>query len=274
MRIILNLCLIAILAMFSQSCKDDDVTEMIDCEVKFAINEKSCSSFTFYNVDQLMMDWEVNGEFIERAQQFSYEANAAGTYTICGNFEKPGCPIDSLCEVIVISLDCIPNDACSVQLINSENSCSSFSISNNLEVVMDWSVNDSLMTTAEAFEFEAPEAGTYEICEFFETPDCPAGGEECVTLEVGGDCFVDTQNEACEVSINMDEISCSSFSLSNNRQVVMDWRVNDSLVTTVDVFVFEAEVAGSYEICGFFETPECPTGGEECITIDIEADCF
>ncbi len=242
------------------------------CQVAINMEEISCSSFSFSNNRQVVMDWRVNGELTTTAESFEFEAEVAGSYEICGLFETPECPQGGeACVTLAIAEGCFEGDDCEVALIVEDISCSSFFLSNDRQIVLDWVVNDSLTTTGEVFEFEALEAGSYEICGLFETPECPLGGEGCVTIDIEADCFAD---DACEVELDMTENSCSSFSFVNSRQVMMDWRVNGELTTTAISFEFEAEVEGSYEICGLFETPECPSGGEACITIVVMEDCF
>ena len=272
-RIVFNLLLFSTLFVFVQSCDEEEDVDIVDCEVKLAVRENSCSSFTFNNVDQLVMDWEVNGVIIESSTQFSFNASAASTYEICGIFDKEGCPLESrACETIEVSLECLPNNnACAVELTQQEETCSVRIFGNSLEAVMDWTVNGELMTTAEGFNFEAQEAGIFEICGFLETPECPQGMQTCQSVEIASSCFT---SPSCEIELTQQEETCSVRIFGNSMQAVMDWTVNGNLMTTATTFDFEAEAAGTYEICGFFETPDCPQGAQTCQTVEIASDCF
>ncbi len=128
---------------------------------------------------------------------FSYEE----PYITLGPFAGDG---ESVYEFVVIDnqyegcsnygvigpIDC-DAEPCAFELGYEEISCNSFLFFTNLELNVDWKVNGDYITFSEAFEFEAPHPGEYEICAFIETPDCPMGYVVCESVFVPEDCFDD-----------------------------------------------------------------------------------
>ncbi len=272
MRILLNLSLIVPFLLFFQSCKNDKVEVFEDCSVTISMSNDSCTKINFSNSAQISMDWEVNDTPVKTASSFEFDAAEAGNYEICGYYKTSTCPTRTqVCETVVVGKDCFTVIDCSVELVLDQNSCSSTTLSNNLDIPMDWKVNGTEVTGDKVYEFTTGTAGTYEICGSYVTPECPDGAQTCTTLEVGEACFFEP---VCEVALTQNENSCSSYSIGNSQQVMMDWKVNGAAVSTGVGFNFDAAAAGTYEICGTYVTTECPDGAQTCTTVEIAQVCL
>jgi len=50
-----------------------------------------------------------------------------------------------------------------------------------------WDFGDGTEGTGDAIDHQFPGPGTYEVCAFYETPDCPMGAFECMFITIEGD---------------------------------------------------------------------------------------
>jgi hypothetical protein len=196
-----------------------------------------------------------------------------GIYEVCAFIETPDCPEGTeICSEVVVN--CANN--CELDVFATQLDCSPITLeaSNYPEdALIEWFVNDDFNGTGEIFMFEAPEAGTYQICAAYETPDCPEGVLWCETFVVGPDCF----DQGCpdEIIAENPVENCYNYIFQIDgvpNEYTVTWTIGDNesyTDGTITDHVFEED--GIYEVCAFIETPDCPEGTEICI--DLEVNC-
>lgn len=124
----------------AEVCQTITVAEdcFYNCDLPIGFDPASCSSFAFFSISQTSAyDWSVNGNPVGLSGPFyDFEAQVAGTYTICAAFETPDCPIGTTsCETITVGADCF--DSCV-----APNAFSSTMISGSV-VRLAWNMTDA-----------------------------------------------------------------------------------------------------------------------------------
>lgn len=150
------------------------------------------------------------------------------------------------------------------------------------DITYSWSVNgiETIETNAE-FIYTFVENGTYDICVFSETPECPRGVEFC--KEVIIDEIVDDIDSDCDLTFmnilpneegdNSKVVAVYLASgLESDSDIKYFWSVNGTNANeNSNEFKYTFLENGTYEICVFTETPECPRGVEYCKQITIDS---
>ncbi len=146
------------------------------------------------------------------------------------------------------------------------------------ETAYEWFVNDSLVDSELILDdrdnmyvgFFGP--GTYKVCIFSETPDCPEGISFCETL------VVRESNPACpelRFSTRTDTLSSGEVKykfiadFKGIEEISYGWFINGDLVEDsapdeINYLRWDFEEAGVYEVCIKTETPNCPEGASYC----------
>ena len=148
-----------------------------------------------------------------------------------------------------------------------------------------WSVDGEQQNeNTTSFEYVFTENGTYEVCIFTETPECPQGVEFCEDVIVDNIVEADPINEEEEDEEEETEVSCElsyEFELQSSEdgktieaifEAVADvseeeaslfWAINGDLLDFMgDKLEYTFTENGTYVICVLTETPECPSGYE------------
>ncbi len=127
-----------------------------------------------------------------------------------------------------------------------------------------WSFSDS--TTAEGhFTWHTfPEDGLYEACATYVSPTCPDSTVLCTAVEVEGcgPCVLDV----VVVSENAEEGNWVLSTEGVPEGTVVEW------FDGTGEFLEQAEelyFQGSGTVCAMYETPECPSGVEACIELEL-----
>ena len=118
---------------------------------------------------------------------------------------------------------------CNVKITYEEHSCASFTFFEESQIELHWTVNGENTGPASgssAIDFDPSEAGTYEICGYYETSDCPQGPFVCDTIVVSPDCFGD-----CVVGITINEIDCDTYEIFESSEQQVSWFINDEFVS-------------------------------------------
>ncbi|MGC6531544.1 MAG: PKD domain-containing protein [Flavobacteriales bacterium] len=227
--------------------------------------------------DALGVLWAIGEEVIyENASgMVSYDFIENGTYTVCASLETPDCPAGvTLCTEVVI--DCLP-DSCAPELEMETFACNSWLLFVD-EVPAEWwgwSVDGTLVAElVTSFEYAVETAGFSTVCLEFQTEECGLV-TLCQDFEVQDDCF----SEDCALSVALvsdDECGPYVFAAeTGSADAVPYWFVDGTSISGPgSAFTFLPEEAGTYTICGGIETPDCPFGTSECITIEVPEDCF
>ncbi len=250
-----------------------------DCELDVSVTQLDCSPVILdasNYPDGAIIEWFVDGAFFSTGDLFTFEPNEAGSYQICAGYETPDCPDGVFwCETFTVSEDCFGQE-CPDEIIaeNPVENCFNYifeipGIPN--EYIVTWTIGNNESYTDGTFTdhiFE--ENGVYEICAFIETPDCPNGVEICTELVVN--CSDD-----CELDVSVTQLDCSPVILDASNYpdgAIIEWFVDGAFFSTGDLFTFEANEAGSYQICAQYNLPDCGGEVDWCETFTVSEDCF
>ncbi len=153
---------------------------------------------------------------------------------------------NSECDLVVNEIE---NDDCSLIEFVAESS--------NPAAQIEWSVNGTSYQTGPSIQFEATEAGPYEICAQYETPDCPEGVSFCEVVEVSQDCI---EEEDCPLDFEVVVNGCEAvLYLSGSTDGAVFYYVNGELVSNGElVFTYElpynmSGVGVNYTFCAVYD---------------------
>lgn len=153
---------------------------------------------------------------------------------------------NSECDLAIFE---VANGDCSLIELTAETS--------NPAAQIEWSVNGTSYQTGPSIQFQATEAGLYEICAQYETPDCPEGVTFCEVVEVSEDCIeVDDCPLDFEVMVN----GCEAvLYLSGSTDGAVFYYVNGELVNSGEmVFTYQlpynmSGVGVNYTFCAVYD---------------------
>ena len=235
-----------------------------DCTINTYYEQHSCSSFTFFEENEIELQWTVNDEFHQSGWWIDFDPSEAGTYEICGYYETVDCPQGPFaCDTIVVSEDCIEDCEFNVEI--NQQSCAAYNLFTTGQEIVDWYVNDVFQSTGTGYDFDPNASGTYEICAVNE--GCPPATNFCETFIITEDCVED-----CEFNVEINQQSCAAYNLFTMGQEIVDWYVNDVFQSTGTGYNFDPNASGTYEICVVNEG--CPPSTNFCETFVIAEDCF
>jgi len=251
------------------------------CAFDIQVNEFSCNSFSLIASEDYPLYWTINQEphpFGNGVSGIDFVVDEPGTYEICGILETPDCPSGEInCQTIVVDEACFGMNNCTLDIASSQINCNTFSftVQDSIDASFFWSVNGVSQNQNEAYyNFEASEVGDYIICGGYETNDCPNGVIVCDTVFVSSDCFESTDD--CSFEIEVAEYSCQSFYLYTTDTSEVFWTLNGQTYNSFPSYGidFYAEQPGNYELCGTYESNDCPNGVAVCQTILVDEACF
>lgn len=291
---------LATLMLFA-SCGDENEEEPneVSCELSFEstliINDSTNEADYIFEAsgleskNDITYSWTIDGENTdETSNVLNYVFIENGTYTVCILTETPECPsgVESCQEIIVDSLpestdECpeisfealIQNDGYSFQASNQPDSVTANYV---------WSIDNEYIegnffdgSNNEYFAHNFTENGTYNVCVFIETPECPNGIEYCE------DVIIDTIDECPEVTFEyvlQNSIYTFMASTSTEFDSRYSWSVNGEFIdnNAVEIedsknFTYDFPENGIYNICVSIETPECPQGITYCNDVNIQS---
>lgn len=185
--------------------------------------------------------------------------------------EEPG---DVSCELSFESV-LIEND--------SENEADYIFTANELnsesDVRYSWTIDgETTDESSNVLDYVFIENGTYTVCVFSETPECPQGVEYCQEIvvdslpEKNDTCFDITFETLIQNSGYRFEASGHDASVTANYVWSVDGEFIDGDVfdgTNKEYFSHDFTENGTYTVCVFIETPECPQGVEYCEDIIV-----
>lgn len=290
----------------TNSCNSESCPE-ISFTKNLISNDGLTYKFSATGATESKYSWYINDEFIQtglegdKDQFLTYEFTENGTYRICVAIETPGCATGTeYCEDLIIDdieeITCIldfetifvQTDDTSIQKVVFEG----FGSVSNTEVTYLWEINDVQQNeNSDRLEYIFTENGTYQICIFTETPECPNGVEFCEDVII--DNIVETRpvfniivdNPVQDpTNCNFDLIYEYVVSNGNENKYLLEanafdqnltdgdysWYINNDFINTGKVFEYEFIDVGEYTICVKVETPECPNGTSFCRDFTIE----
>lgn len=245
----------------------------------FKANEISDDENVNYTwlVDEQEQDTTTSSVFLELSE---------GEHEICVSIETTDCPEGvNYCETINISKEeSVNTTECTLKLdINTYNDGGVFAdieasgLENEEGVYYEWKINDEYYDNKGdnylLYQFE--ENGNYTVCVLAETPECPMGVTQCEIISI--DTFDD--NKHCEGLTIESQIHVESSILwefkasgiASDYDVYYSWMIDNEFIDSEhkDILIYKFTENGSYEVKAFTETPECPTGTETSIIVEV-----
>ncbi|MCH2198237.1 MAG: T9SS type A sorting domain-containing protein [Flavobacteriales bacterium] len=129
--------------------------------------------------------WEVNGVTYEGGGILDVIVSENGYYTGCAVYNDPFCQDLVLCFDFGID-GCEEETGCFLQVSNQliEGTTYLFEANAPDNATVWWTINDEVVDSGNLFDYEFNAFGQYDICAFYETPECPEGVLECVNIVV------------------------------------------------------------------------------------------
>ena len=272
-------------------------------------NEGATYKFTAIGATESSYSWYIDGEFIETGLQgdknefLTYEFSENGTYKVCVLVETPECPLGvEYCEEIIIDgieeITCtldfetifIETGDTSIQKIVFE----AFGSVSNSDANYFWKINDVIKDGENntRLEYIFSDNGTYEVCIFTETPECPNGVEFCQEIIV--DNIIEDTRPVFNITVStpiQDPTNCNfnliydyTISDENANKYILEanaidqnltdsdyeWSINDTFINSGKIVDYEFTEVGEYTICVSVETPDCPNGISFCKDFKVE----
>lgn len=276
-------------------------------EILYTIPSISEDSLTYnfiatgYSGD-LKYNWSINNEFIsndslngDNEELLSYTFIENGTYNVCISIETPQCLLGvEYCQEIIINTidECF--DISFDTLIQNDNYRFEASGHSDDETAnYSWTINGDFIDNElydginnEFFLYDFTENGTYTVCVFIETPECPMGIEYCEDVIINNiddgifnitvsnplqDLSIDT---CVDLTYNYINIDNNIFTLEvNNAEEIgggFGWFINGDFIESGSTISYEFLNIGTYTICVSQETPDCPNGVSFCRDFEVE----
>ncbi|TPN85296.1 hypothetical protein [Aquimarina algicola] len=227
---------------------------------------------------------ENEGADFEGDDKYSLANLQSGTYTICLISESPTCTqAEPFCKEIEVRNN--TNPLCPKLSFITEGSLlfANFPGINSLDSY-EWRVDGQVVETESlqnqdrdnSLDLSSYQPGTYSVCLFAETPDCPNGIEYCADVIIPEPVQVDCSVfDVIYASFGTNEyVGVKVTSLGIDRNSVV-WKINGNQVNhtsfTGNILILKDHLtqAGRYEICYKGETSSCGTV-EKCINIDFQ----
>ena len=294
----IKIACLALLGLFI-SCeeKEDDENTCPEFKIEREIQNEDGSSSIFKVSDDTngQFMWYVNDELVleihadNNRAELAYSFPEAGTYTICAKNLNDECDaeIEACLEVIYDgkddTVDACPDLSITKSLISNDGLTYKFIASGAPESRYSWFINDEYVQTVlegdndKYLTYEFSENGIYSICVGVETPECPKGVKTCVELEIK-----DVSEITCTLDfetifkpsddISIQKVVFEAFGSVSNSDAKYFWIINDKDIKSDNSARLENIFYknGTYQVCVFTETPECPNGIEYCKEVIVD----
>lgn len=238
------------------------------------------------SVQIVELQWYVNGELTENSfsdndRVLVYQFDS-GTYEVCLKAFTENCTDGVIyCKNFTVGGDACPEIFFEAEQ-DGENLAYYFypnAFTKIENTTITWIVNEDVIGTTMGHDnpfYYQFSSGQYKVCMFVETPNCPEGVQFCKDIKIEDttgcpNLFFGMQQEGDTPGYNFyadfDGIDTTSFEWTINGDVVDREIVNSA---EKDNYLYYQLGAGTYEICIFAETPDCPRGTSYCKTLVIE----
>jgi len=163
-------------------------------------------------------------------------------------------------------------------------------------VVYEWKINGESIATGTPNEpkrilnYIFERNGSFEVCVFVETPNCPNGVRICKNIKIEGlekgepgsvetkcdDLSFDLERVENQNSKNIEYKFEASEIIEDNAVVGYEWSIDGEFFVLAKanqsnrIINYAFEKNGSFEVCVHTETPDCPKGVKTCKTLKIE----
>ncbi|MBX7051704.1 MAG: PKD domain-containing protein [Flavobacteriales bacterium] len=204
---------------------------------------------------------------------FTHTYASPGSYNVCAYYTSPTCPDGvELCETIVVE-SC--NNECPTQLFAYSSICGfyTFNVGNEQLGEVAWNFGDGNTSNGLPWaEHVYLENGEYVVTATYFGPNCPGGTTVSQTIVV--DCIVVIPCPTEIWSGAGNSCGVMNFEIGSfieGEQVT--WFPGDETGAVVGGHFFSHTYAepGSYNVCAFYTSPNCPEGVELCTTIVVES---
>ncbi|MFY0598545.1 MAG: hypothetical protein JXR03_02660 [Cyclobacteriaceae bacterium] len=238
--------------------------------------------------DSFRFDWYIDDRLIptDTPLDILEEEFEPGTYEICIKSTTNECALGvEFCDVLVVEDPC---PFLSFEIADSSDPFQyvlSADFPKMDEITYTWKVFDTETDKLEEFELEEPGGdnkfeiellpGEYEACIFIENDLCD-GQEFCKQLIVEEACpslfFEETRTEENNWKFiaefeGMNELESYEWRIDG------EWVESEGTLNEGDNFLYwDFQEEGTYEVCLFAETTECPSGTEYCEQIFVQFD--
>ncbi len=235
--------------------------------------------------------WSINGEYIETGnfdgsnnEYFSYNFTENGTYTVCVSIETPECPngVEHCEEITITSVNPCPEVSFETLIEDTNYTFQALGHDATTTANYSWSIDGDYIENLnfdgnnnEYFSYNFTENGTYTICAFIETPECPNGVEYCEEITIGN--INPCPELSLEILIQDNGYRFQAFGHDSTTTANYSWSINGEYIqngnfdgNNNEYFSYNFTESGTYTVCVFIETPECPNGVEYCTEVNIE----
>jgi hypothetical protein len=233
------------------------------CDFNIAVDAWGCNYY-YFSVAEL--PWWIEVDWIFPDTEFTSSNFVSYIYTgdeevfeVVALFEYPGC---GLVE-IVFSVDAQPCDECD-PYFEAIDQGDGFYVFENLstydgEIYFHWYVNGEYIFDGEDLYYTF-EPGTYEVCLELESGTCFDIYCETIVIEEGN----------CPTFINWTYQECNGVYMVLDAPIEGDviWDMGDgNIITGGSILEYTYNVAGIYEVCAYYNGPDCTQGSEVCTTV-------
>lgn len=234
------------------------------CVPYFEVNDLGNAVYEFVNLsttyDEVYYAWYVNGEYVSSEENLIYTLEV-GSHEICLQLESGTC-FDIYCTTIDV------NTWCPTFINWTYLEC------NGVYLVLDapveaeviWDMGDgNIITGGSILEYTYEENGVYDVCAYYNGPDCTQGAEVCTTVNPYP-CY------DCEAYF--DWTYEYGILYTQNLSIFDDgvgtfWYINGQYVGDSFDLIYTLQ-PGEYEICLQLESEFC--FDEYCASVVIEED--
>ena len=144
-----------------------------------------------------------------------------------------------------------------------------------------WSINNEYIQDGvfdgnndEYFSYDFTQNGTYSVCIFIETPECPQGIEYCEEIIINN---IDTCPEITFEALiqnngyRFEALGHTSSVTANYVWSINGEQINDNVFdgNNNEYFSYDFPENGTYTVCTIIETSDCPQGVEYCEDIIV-----
>ena len=210
------------------------------------------------------VDWFFNGDYFQGGDVITFEVPENGEYEICAFYYSDICEGVDLCTVVGVDT-CEEESDCSIEGYLTEVECGVWHLDlyGNIpdDVYPQIYLDDELIGEGLIALFDVEE-GWHYVCASYATEDC-GDIQWCTEFYVTGcdnDCFIAMEYQEVDALTYLFEVDAPD-------NATIWWSINDLDAGSGNEQTFTFLPGEQYEVCAFYETPECPWGMMACANI-------
>ncbi len=271
-----------------------------DCYLDIEYYQENCNSFTFESLtnpedENAYISWIIDDEYIADGSSLAYVFEEEGSHTVCAVTESGICFMETCITVEVENCneDCTPID---------------FAIDSNVNEGgpegINWMVynfNDNTVGESGVCQFDSETMycdptvclpdGCYQMVIYVgegydwtgitSFPTIEGAVIDIYNVSTSCDCGIltydfsinsDCGEDACYLDIQSENVGDGSFIFEANApdNANVEWTMGDGTILNGSVVDYQYTTPGTYEVCAYYETENCPEGIEACTSILVE----